>query len=81
MNNLNTLITKLEKVSRKNDDEFEYSIKIDARNINKLTFSFEATETADGHTILAGSGATVEDAALDALGNFEQDMTAFGYKL
>ena len=74
------LITRLEKIAKKNRDKFGYKIEINVER-NSLFYSFVAFETTDGHEFLTGHGKTIEDAIINADNDVEESCKMWDYKI
>lgn len=76
---LEKLVARLERVARKNEDEFRYYIRLDVWNGN-VSPSFVCEETALKHTFLSRKGATIEEVVNLAWGDIAPACEAWGYK-
>lgn len=81
MKKIEDLVRRLEAIAKKNNDKFRYCIKITA-NLRRpgLLYEFIAEETADGHTMFYGQGATIEAACDDANTRVYDDCRGWDYK-
>lgn len=69
-------IRQLEAVARLNDDEFEHSIILVPTDT--LRFGFVIRESADGHEILSGTGASIDEALANAQDSWQECLRNFG---
>lgn len=63
---MKAIIERLERIAKKNKDEFRYRIDVELRRDGSLRFHFDATEKADGHTFVDGIAPTADEAAANA---------------
>ncbi len=77
---LTKLVMRLERIADENNDRFRYKIAIEP-NRKGIVYLFYCEETADDHTILCGSGATIDEAAKQAWDNIESSCEDFGYNI
>lgn len=76
-------IEQLEAVARLNEDEFSYNILlVPSRGHRKffMEIAFIVKEEADGHEILSGTGATIDEAVANAQDGWQKCLRNFGYK-
>ncbi len=81
MEKLNQLVSRLQRIAKKNDDAFRYRIDIKPGCNGGVVFlEFVAEETADGHCFTSGSGTTI-DAAVDiADAEIKNALGEWGYE-
>lgn len=78
MEKLSQLITVLQLIAVKNDDDFTYRIDIDPTP-RGLEYRFVVTEKADGHEFLSGQGGTIEWAVTRAENGLQGACDTWGY--
>lgn len=78
MKELDDLIERLDKIAKKNEDEFRYRIDISKTRAG-LRYSFGCSETADGHTFTSGVGADIAAAVKDANDSIPEALEQWGY--
>lgn len=77
-------IQQLEAVARLNEDEFSYNILlVPSRGHRKffMEIAFIVKEEADGHEILSGTGATIDEAVASAQDGWQESLRNFGYEI
>lgn len=74
------LVNELERIAKKNRDEFRYRIGIRPIRDGSLEFSFVCEEKADGHVFLTGYGGTVTAAVEDARSGIPHALKEWEYK-
>lgn len=74
------LVDRLEKIAKKNKDEFDYKISIRLVK-NGFMYLFECFENSCGHLFLEGIGSTIERAVSDASKGIEDSCREWDYKL
>lgn len=72
------LLLRLENIAQTNDDEFGYTIDVIPRQ-NKLRYSFNCYEKADGHTFVSSCGYALADVLKDAENEIPQALADWGY--
>ena len=72
-------LTELQRIAKKNDDEFKYSADIDLRR-DGLWITFTAAETADRHAFVSGYGRTLEEAVNNACEDIKDACESWDYK-
>jgi hypothetical protein len=77
---LETLIRRLDRIAKANDDEFVYNVKVETVKPNGLLYRLEITEKAEGHCFTSGMGKTIEAAVDDAEEAIEGALTEWGYE-
>lgn len=73
-----TLINKLEKIARKNEDKFRYNIGILPTPAG-MQYCFTCSEKTDGHEFVVGFGSSPDAAAADAVNNVKEACKEWGY--
>jgi hypothetical protein len=76
---MKALIEKLEKIAKKNKDEFKYNMEITLVR-GSINFHFECIETADNHTFVDGFGYTIEEALKNTENSINDALELWGYK-
>lgn len=78
---VNELVSRLEKVAKKNKDEFKYRIEVNP-NVTRggANYRFVCTEKADGHEFVTGAGETIGSAVDDADESVGESCEGWGYK-
>lgn len=71
-------IDELDRIAKHNDDEFGYHIDLQSK---VRRFVIRVRETADGHELVNGRGATIEDACAAAWDDIAETMSYFGYEV
>lgn len=72
-------IQQLEAVARANDDKFEYSIILVPNGT--LRVGFIVREEADGHEVLFGTGASIDEAVANVQDGWQECLKDFGYEV
>lgn len=75
---IDELTTRLNKIAKKNYDEFRY--KIDLENRMGYKYKFSCIETTDCHEFVTGFGLTPEEAVEDASKWIQEALESWGYK-
>lgn len=81
INALETLITRLEEIAKKNDDKFIYRIDIRTSRFGRMEYHFVAQEEADRHEFAGGSGSNLEVMAGNVLVDLPAACSCWGYTL
>lgn len=76
---IETLITWLEKIAKKNDDSFYYRINIQPTK-QGLEFTFECRESADNHEFVGGMGDSIEEAIANAVLGIAESCEDWDYE-
>lgn len=74
-NKILALINKLDKIAKKNGDEFVYRI-----DIEKNKFRFACEESTENHCFTDGVGFSIEEALNDAENFIKEACKRWGYK-
>ena len=86
------LIRRLDRIAKKNKDEFRYVFKVRPLRGHGIVVDFEAAETTEGHVFVSGRGETesipvehnlsvaCEEAIQDALNSIEESCKEWGYE-
>ena len=69
---------RLERIATLNDDHFRYKVTIEP-NRKGIVYLFYCEESADGHTLLCGSGVTIDEASQQAWNEIESSCEEWGY--
>lgn len=77
---LETLITELESIAKKNQDQFLYRIGLRPLRDGGMEFSFICQDSADKHEFLVGYGNSIEDCILDAKKGIPDALKAWEYE-
>jgi hypothetical protein len=77
---LERLVIRLQAIAKKNSDQFRYKIQIEPTR-KGIQYSFVCEETADGHALLTGCGATIEAAVADAEKDVDEACQEWGYEV
>lgn len=75
---LDQLVMRLERIAKKNDDRFRYKVTIEP-NRKGIVYLFYCEEMADGHTLLCGSGVTIDEAVKQAWDGIESSCEEWSY--
>lgn len=75
---LDALVRRLDRIAKKNSDRFRYKIEINPTRAG-IAYIFNCEETADGHTLVCGSGVTIEEAAKQAWDRIEESCQEWDY--
>ena len=78
-NKIFDLITTLNRIAKKNKDEFAYRIVIN-QNRTGLEYIFECSENCDGHPFVTGISDSIEQALDNALLEIDSCCKEWGYK-
>jgi hypothetical protein len=73
---IDELTTRLNKIAKKNHDEFRYGLGLEKNG----RFKFAAVETADCHEFVTGFGDTPEEAVADCKKWIQEACLNWGYK-
>lgn len=79
MNALEKLVLRLDNIAVLNGDEFRCFVTVRPGR-GGFRYFFECEETADGHTVLAGTGLTLEAAVADAENGIGDACAEWGYE-
>jgi hypothetical protein len=74
------LIERLQRIARKNEDEFRYSIDIEPPRRGVIVFVFNVTERADGHSFIAAEADTLEKLIANAEAQIPSALEEWGYE-
>jgi hypothetical protein len=72
------LVMRLERIAKKNDDRFRYKVTIEP-NRRGVVYLFYCEETADSHTLICGSGVTINEAVKQAWDSIESFCEEWSY--
>ena len=76
---LDSLVMRLERVAKANDDDFRYKITVEP-NRKGIVYFFVCEEKADGHTLLTGCGTTIDEAVKQSWNDIESSCEEWGYE-
>lgn len=74
------LIARLQRIARKNDDVFSYTVKIVPNKAGTLLYEFECKETSDEHCFVSSNGFTLEEVATNADKWVDDACEEWGYE-
>lgn len=75
---LEQLVMRLERIAKKNNDRFRYKVTIEP-NRKGIVYLFYCEETAERHTLLCGSGVTIDEAVKQAWESIESACEKWNY--
>ena len=80
---LERLVTRLQAIAKKNNDQFRYKIEIEPirKGGPAFQYRFVCEETAEHHALLTGCGETLEEAVIDAANEVENACQEWDYEL
>jgi hypothetical protein len=77
---LTELVLRLERIAKKNRDEFCYNIEVEPKLSGRLQYRFVCNEKAEDHGFVGGEGDTLEAAVEAATAEIEEACEIWGYK-
>lgn len=77
---LDALVRRLDRIAKKNNDRFRYEIEINPTR-SGITYIFNCVETADGHTLICGTGVTIDEAVKQAWDSIEESCQEWDYEV